>query len=104
MHSDCPCSLPVLLVKMKSEIRFCIDYRRLNAVTRNNAYPLPRVDDVIRRLTEAKLFSSLDFDSIIGKTKKLLPKVIGLFQVLKRVSETCHKVEYLSGRQRRHRT
>lgn len=36
--------------------------------------------------------------SIIGKTKKLLPKFIGSFQVLKRVSETCFKVEVLPGR------
>ena len=31
--------------KKSGELRFCIDYRRLNQITRNDAHPLPRVDD-----------------------------------------------------------
>ena len=38
---------PVLLVAKKGgKIRFCIDYRKLNKVTKKDAYPLPRMDDI----------------------------------------------------------
>lgn len=57
-------SSPVLLVRKKSgEVRFCIDYRRLNAVTERDGYFLPRIEDVLGRLSGAKYFSSLDLES-----------------------------------------
>lgn len=59
-----PWAAPVVLVKKKSgDYRFCIDYRRLNAVTKNDVYPLPRMDDVFDRLAGAKYFSSLELMS-----------------------------------------
>ena len=59
-----PWASPVVLVKKKSgDYRFCIDYRRLNAVTKRDVYPLPRMDDVFDRLAGAKFFSSLDLMS-----------------------------------------
>jgi hypothetical protein len=54
----------VVLVKKKSgDYRFCVDYRRLNAVTKRDVYPLPRMDDVFDRIAGAKYFSSLDLMS-----------------------------------------
>lgn len=57
-----PWGTPVLLVKKphSTELRMCVDYRALNAITRRNSYPLPRIDDLISTLAEAKIFSSID--------------------------------------------
>lgn len=52
---------PVLLVKKKSgEYRFCFDGRRLNSVTKTDAYPLPRVESILSMLRDAKYISSID--------------------------------------------
>lgn len=59
--SSSPWASPVVLVPKKDvSLRFCVDYRRLNAVTRKDVYPLPRVDDI---LDAARYFSSLDLAS-----------------------------------------
>ena len=60
--SSSPWSSPVVLVKKKSEeFRFCVDYRKLNAVIKRDVYPL--IEDVIDRLAGANFFSSLDLTS-----------------------------------------
>ena len=57
-------SLPVVLVRKKDQIwRLCIDYRKLNAVTKQDAYPLPRIDDSLDALSGSMLFSTLDMMS-----------------------------------------
>ena len=46
VHSKCPWASPVVLVAKKDgSTHFCVDYRRLNAVTKSDIFPLPRVDD-----------------------------------------------------------
>ena len=62
--ADSAWSAPVVLVRKKDNSwRFCIDYRKLNAVTRHDAYPLPRIDESLDALTGSQLFSTLDLVS-----------------------------------------
>jgi hypothetical protein len=54
-------SSPVTNVKKKDGTnRFCIDYRYLNARTITDAYPMPRIDDLLDQFASSKWFTSLD--------------------------------------------
>ena len=51
----------MLLVKKKDRsMRLCVDYRQLNKVTIKNKYPLPRIDDLMDQLVDARVFSKID--------------------------------------------
>ena len=58
-----PSSPIVLVAKKDGSTRFCVDYRRLNAVTKMNVYPLPCIDDSLDLLAGNKYFRTLDLAS-----------------------------------------
>ena len=59
-----PFGSPILFAKKKScELRVCVDFRSLNNITVKNRYPLPRVDDMLDKLSNAKVISKLDLIS-----------------------------------------
>ena len=43
--------------------RFCVDYRKFNSVTHQDAYPLPRIDATLDSLVDASYFTTLDLAS-----------------------------------------
>lgn len=59
-----PYTAPIILVKKKNgDYRMVVDYRKLNAQTKVDAYPLPKIDDLIDELGNSCIFSALDLRS-----------------------------------------
>jgi len=54
------CSPIVLVQKPDDSIRFCNDFRQLNAISKFDAYPMPRVDEMIERIGKARFITTLD--------------------------------------------
>ena len=62
--SSSPWASPIVLVRKKDgSLWFCVDYRSLNAVTKPDSFPLPRIDDMLDQLGNMKYFSTLDLAS-----------------------------------------
>ena len=91
--SESPWASPIVLVRKKDgSHRFCVDYRRLNTLTKSDTYPLPRIDDLLDKLGGAKYFSTLDLASgfwqvrvhpaSIEKTAFLTPHGLYEFRVM----------------------
>ena len=59
--STSPWASPIVLVNKKDGgIRFCVDYRKLNQVARFDAYPMPRIEELIDTIGPAVVISTLD--------------------------------------------
>ena len=59
-----PWSSPIVLVRKKNgDLRFCVDYRKLNQITDNDSHPLPLISDLLDSVKDAKYFSLLDLRS-----------------------------------------
>lgn len=63
-----PCSSPwaspvVMVPKPNGEVRVCVDYRRLNAITVPDTYPIPRIDDLLHAAKPTAFMTSLDLKS-----------------------------------------
>jgi hypothetical protein len=55
-----PLVIPILVWEKKRDLRFCVDYGKLNDVTRKGCFPLPQSNIILDR---AKWFSSLTLKS-----------------------------------------
>ena len=90
-----PCKSPwaspvVLIPKPDGSIRFCIDFRKINKVTVRDAFPLPRIDDIIPLLGKKNFFVGLDMacgywqvpvaESLDSKNKTAFTCHVGTFR------------------------
>jgi len=62
--SHSPWTSPALVVgKANGKLRLVVDYRQLNKVTKPDAYPLPKIADMLDAMAHCKFFSTLDLTS-----------------------------------------
>lgn len=64
-HSMSPFNAPVVLALKKStdgkpNYRFCINFKKLNAVLKPTFYSLPKLNDLFDKFKDSTIFSSLD--------------------------------------------
>ena len=68
--SSSPAASPILFAKKPGGgLRFCVDYRGLNAITRKDRYPLPLINETLRSLSKAKWFTKLDVIAAFHKIR-----------------------------------
>ena len=68
--SSASCSSPILLAKKPGGgIRFCVDYWKLNSLTKKNAYLLPLIAETIVRLKKAIVFTKIDIRQAFHKLR-----------------------------------
>ena len=60
------CNAIVLVCKKDGGFCFCIDFRKLNAQTKKDSYPLPHIQETLNSLVRARVFSMLDLVRILA--------------------------------------
>ena len=87
--STSPWCFPIVPARKKdSTLRICVDYRKLNALSSCDAYPMPRIDDLIDRLGKACYITTLDLAkgywqvplASESRAKTTFSSPLGLFQ------------------------
>ena len=74
--------IPVnLVLKEEGSLRLTIDYRKINNATEPDPYPLPRIDDIIARLANNKVFSKID----LGENAPGVYKVYNLYKRIRQI-------------------
>ncbi len=90
---------PIVLVRKKSgDLRLCVDYRSVNAKTKKDAFPLPRIEESMDALSGAKIFSVLDLQSAYNQVevaeedrpKTAFTTPFGLFEYLRMPFGLCN--------------
>ena len=68
--SSSPAASVVLFAKKPGGgLRFCVDYRALNAITVKNQYPLPLIKETLERVCKAKIFSKINIIAAFNKLR-----------------------------------
>ena len=63
------CNAVVLVWMKDGTLRFCIDFRRLNARTKKDSYPIPKCPDTVESLVGAHYFATIDLKSSFWQVK-----------------------------------
>ena len=97
--SESPWSSPVVMVpKPDGTTRVCIDFRKLNGITKKDAHPLPKIDEMLDHLKDAQVFSTMDLLSgfhQVKLTETSIPKTaftshMGLYEYLRMPFGLCN--------------
>ena len=89
--STSPRASPIVLVeKTDGSVRFCVDYRKLNQRTKFDAYPMPRIEEVLESIGSAMIISTLDLPkgywqiplSEDAREKSAFTTLFGLYEFL----------------------
>lgn len=68
--SCAPYASPILFAEKKDgSLRFCVDYRKLNQLTKKDRYPLPLIEETLARVTGAKYLTRLDIIAAFNKLR-----------------------------------
>jgi len=61
---------PILFAEKKDgSLRFCVDYRKLNALTKRDRYPLPLIDETLARIQGSKYLTRLNIIAAFNKLR-----------------------------------
>ena len=62
--SNSPAAAPLLIVKKPGgEVKFCVDYKKLNNITKKNRYPLLLLSETLRAVAKAKWFTKVNISA-----------------------------------------
>jgi len=64
-------SKSVMVKKKTDKWRLCVDFRKINAKSIKDAYPMPRINYILDQLWEARYISSLVLGQTAGSTRRL---------------------------------
>ncbi|SLM33609.1 gag polymerase env [Lasallia pustulata] len=68
--SHAPYASPVLFaVKPNGSLRVCVDYQKLNAITKRNRYPIPLIEETLAKVTGCKYITKLDVIAAFNKLR-----------------------------------
>ncbi|SLM35915.1 reverse transcriptase domain protein [Lasallia pustulata] len=68
--SHAPYTSPVLFaVKPNRSLRVCVDYQKLNVITKRNRYPIPPIEETLAKVTGCKYLTKLDVIAAFNKLR-----------------------------------
>ena len=67
--NNSPVRAPVLFVKKKGGLRFCVDYQGLNNITKKDQYPLPLIKETLNGILKVRYFTKLNITAVFHKIR-----------------------------------